>query len=118
MKSITLASLVIAIVGIGFVVGLGAGAEARSPSESSPAKTVTGEVSMVEGEFHMTKDILGKDILGIVDKSYLITDQSGDEMRLELNRDTKVRNRVNPGDTIEAKISSDGQTLSVMRLEP
>ena len=73
---------------------------------------------MVEGEFHMTKDIRGKDTLDIVDKSYVITDQAGGEVRLELNRNTKVRNRVNPGDKIEAKISADGQTLSVIRLEP
>jgi hypothetical protein len=73
---------------------------------------------MVEGEFHMTKDTLGKDTLDIVDKFYVITDQFGDEVRLKLNRDTKVRHRVNPGDKIEAKISSDGQTLSVMPLEP
>ena len=118
MKSITSASLAMAIVSISFVGALGAGAEARSPSESSPSKTVTGEVSIVEGEFHMTKDSLGKDKLDIVDKSYVITNQAGGEVRLELNRDTKIRNRVNPGDTIEAKISSDGQTLSVIRLVP
>lgn len=118
MKPITSAGLAMAIVSIGLVAVLGVRAEARSPSKSPPSKTVTGEVSMVEGEFHMTKDILGKDTLDIEDKSYVITDQAGDEVRLELNRNTKVRNRVNPGDKIEAKISSDGQTLSVVRLEP
>lgn len=73
---------------------------------------------MVEGEFHMTKDILGEDTLDIVDKSYVITDQTGAEVRLKLNHNTKVPNRVNPGDKIEAMISSDGQTFSIMRLEP
>ncbi len=88
--------------------------EAGSVSDS---KTVTGEVSKVEGEFHMTKDIRGEDTLKIVDKSYVITDQDGKELRLELRNDTKVRNRVNPGDKIEAKISSEGHTLSVTRLK-
>ena len=32
--------------------------------------------------------------------------------------DTKVQKRVNPGDKIEAKISSKGHTLSVTRIEP
>ena len=88
--------------------------EAGSVSDS---KTVTGEVSKVEGEFHMAKDIRGEDTLKIVDKSYVITDQDGKELRLELRNDTKVRNRVNPGDKIEAKISSEGHTLSVTRLK-
>lgn len=88
--------------------------EAGSVSDS---KTVTGEVSKIEGEFHMAKDPRGEDTLKIVDKSYVITDQDGKELRLELRNDTKVRNRVNPGDKIEAKISSEGHTLSVTRLK-
>lgn len=66
----------------------------------------------------MTKDHQGHATLDIMDKSYVITDQSGKEVRLELDDNTKVRNRVNPGDKIEAKISSEGHTLSVTRLEP
>jgi hypothetical protein len=65
----------------------------------------------------MAKDRRGEDTLKIVDKSYVITDQDGKELRLELRNDTKVRNRVNPGDKIEAKISSEGHTLSVTRLK-
>jgi hypothetical protein len=38
-------------------------------------------------------------------------------VRLELDDKTKVQNRVNPGDKVEAKISSKGHTLSVTRLE-
>ncbi len=91
--------------------------EAEAASGSAPSKTVTGKVSKVEGEFHMAKDIRGEDTLNIVDKSYVITDQSGEELRLELSNDTKVRNKVNPGDKIEAKISSEGHTLSVTRLK-
>jgi hypothetical protein len=118
MKSIKSTSLAMAIVSVGFIAVLGARTEARSPSESSPSKIVTGEVSKVEGEFQMAKDRQGIDMLDIVDNAYVITDQSGKEVRLELDDNTKVRNRVNPGDKIEAKISSEGHTLSVTRLEP
>jgi len=118
MKALKSSGLVMAIVSVGLVAVLGTRAEAQSPSKSSPSKIVTGEVSQVEGEFHMAKDPQGEDTLHIVDRSYVITDQAGKELRLELSDDTKVRNRVNPGDKIEAKISSEGHTLSVTRLEP
>lgn len=116
MKFLNSSGLALAIAGL--VAVLGTWGEARSSSESSPEKIVIGEVAQVEGEFHMAQDPLGQDTLDIVDKSYVITDQAGKEMRLELDNKTKVRNRVNPGDKIEAKISSEGQTLSVTRLDP
>ena len=118
MESIKSTSLALAIGSVGLIAVLGAQAETRSPSESSHLKIVTGEVSKVVGEFQMTKDYQGDATLDIMDKSYVITDQSGKEVRLELDDNTKVRNRVSPGDKIEAKISPAGQTLSVTRLEP
>ena len=72
MKFLKLTSLAMAIVTVGIVAVLGTRAEARSPSESSPSKIVTGEVAQVEGEFHMAKDSHGEDTLDIVDKSYVI----------------------------------------------
>ncbi len=96
----------------------GALAEGRSSSGSAPSKVVTGHVAQVKGEFHMTKDSQGDVTLDIVDKSYVITSQAGDEVRLNLDDKTKVRNRVNPGDKVVAMISSEGQTLSVTRLGP
>ena len=118
MKSLKSNSLVMAIVSVGLVAVPGTQTEARSPSESSPSKIVTGEVAQVEGEFHMAKDPQGELTLDIVDKSYVITSQAGEEVRLELDDNTKVRKRVNSGDRIVAKISSKGHTLSVTRLEP
>ena len=119
MNSRKSTSLAMAIVSVGLVAGLGTQAEARSPSESPPSKIVTGEVAQVEGEFHMAKDPQGELTLDIVDKSYvIITSHAGDEVRLELDDNTKVRKRVNPGDKIVAKISPQGHTLSVTRLEP
>ena len=91
------------------------GAQPQSGSPSS--KTVKGEVSAVEGEFHMEKNYLGEDILKMVDKSYTITTPTGQEIQLKLSRKTKVPTRANPGDRIEAEISDQGQTLSVMLIE-
>lgn len=117
MKTITSFGLAMTIVSIGLVAVPGTRADARSPSESSPSKIVTGEVSQVEGEFHMAKTPQGDDVLNMVDTSYVITNRFGQEMRLELSNETKVQKKVNPGDKVEAKISSDGQTLSVTKLE-
>lgn len=117
MKSLQFLNAIVIVACLTFVTVMVTSAEAGSVSTASPSKTVTGEVSRVEGEFHMAKTPQGEDTLDIVDKSYVITDQTGKKMRLTLDDDTKVRNRVNPGDRIEAKISSEGHTLSVTRLE-
>lgn len=113
MRVLTWSSLVMVMISVGLAVVLQTRAEAQSPF-----MIVQGEVSQVEGEFHMTRDLQGQDTLDIVYKSYVITDSAGKELRLELRDDTKVLNWVNPGDKIEAKISSEGQTLSVTRLKP
>ena len=118
MKSLMSASLATVIVSAGLLAALGIQAETQSPSKSPPSKIVTGEVAQVEGEFHLAKDSKGELTIDIVDKSYVITSQAGEEVRLELDDNTKVRKRVNPGDKIEAKISPKGHTLSVTRLEP
>lgn len=86
---------------------------ARSQSESPSPKTVTGQISAVEGEFHMAKDARGEDTLKIVDKVYIITTPTGEEIQLKLTRETRAPARVNPGDRVEAKISEQGQTMSV-----
>jgi hypothetical protein len=85
--------------------------------QSGSPKTVTGQVSAVEGEFHMEKDPRGADILKMVDRSYLVTTPTGQQIELKLTRDTKVPARANPGDRIEAKITEKGQTLSVRLIE-
>lgn len=90
---------------------------AQSHSGPSLSKTVTGEVATVEGEFHMAKNPQGEDVLEMVDRSYVITTRTGEELRLELSHDTKVPKRANPGDRIEARISQEGHTLSVTRVE-
>lgn len=118
MKSLASSSLAMAIVSVALAAVVETRAEAASPSESAPSKIVTGEVAQVEGKFHMAKNPQGEVTLDIEDKFYVITSQAGGAVRLELDDDTKVRERVNPGDKIEAKISPKGHTLSVTRLEP
>ena len=85
--------------------------------QSVSPKTVTGQVSAVEGVFHMEKDYRGEDILKMVDKSYIVTTPTGQQIELKLTRETKVPARANPGDRIEAKITEKGQTLSVKLIE-
>ena len=62
---------------------------AQSQLGSSSSKTVVGKVSAVEGEFHMAKNSLGEDILKMVDKSYVITTPTGQEIELKLSRAQK-----------------------------
>ena len=80
--------------------------------QSSP-KTVIGKVSAVEGEFHMAKDYRGKDTLKMVDRTYMVTTPTGQQIELKLTDETKVTARANPGDRIEARVTEKGQTLSV-----
>ena len=118
MTCLNVTNVAMAIATAVLILVLGDRVEAQSPSESSAPKIVTGEVAQVEGGFHRTKDLLGVDTLDIVDKVYVITDQAGREVHLELSDDTKIGSRVIPGDTVEAEISSEGHTLSVTRIEP
>ena len=92
-------------------------AQLQPDSPSETPKTVTGRVSAVEGEFHMAKDYRGEDTLKMVDKSYLVTTPTGQQIELKLTRETKLSTRANPGDRIEAKITEKGQTLSVKLIE-
>ncbi len=107
---------VMTVISLSLVTTLFA-AETQSQLGATASKTVMGEVSAVEGEFHMAKNARGEDILKMVDKSYVITTPTGRKIELKLSRDTKVPTRANPGDRIEAKISDRGQTLSVMLVE-
>lgn len=66
----------------------------------------------------MAKDAQGEDILKFVDKAYLITTPTGQEIQLKLTRETKIPARANPGDRVEAMISENGQAMSVKLIEP
>ena len=119
MTLVNSTGVIITVISLSVVTALfdGTMVEAQSQSGSSSSKTIVGEVTAVDGEFHMAKTPLGEDILKIVDKSYVIITPTGEEIQLRLSRDTKAPARANPGDRVEAKISDRGQTLSVMRVE-
>ena len=106
-----LTALVLAVVSLSSAPALQAQLQSGSP------KTVTGQVSAVEGEFRMAKDYRGEEILKVIDKSYIDTTPTGQQIELKLTRETKVPTRANPGDRIEAKITEKGQTLSVKLIE-
>ena len=112
MSCMTACRTALAAMSLGMVSLLGA-PTIQAQSQSATPKTVTGQVSAVEGEFHMEKDYRGEDVLKMVDKSYIITTPIGQQIELKLTRETKVPTRANPGDRIEAKITEKGQTLSV-----
>jgi hypothetical protein len=70
------------------------------PSDSSKTKMVSdqivrGDVLMTEGEFYIVKDI------------------TGHEVRLHVNKDTKLDGTVKVGDKIEARVTSEGHATSL-----
>ncbi len=63
---------------------------------ASPEHTIKGDVQLIEGEFYFVKDV------------------SGHEVRLRVNGETKLEDRIKVGDKIEANVTSDGHATSVM----
>ncbi len=67
-----------------------------SSNAASPERTVKGDVQLIEGEYYFIKDI------------------SGHEMRLHVNGETKLVERIKVGDKIEAKVTAEGHAMSIM----
>lgn len=106
---------VIAIWAAGCFLGLGALAYAADmgPSGSSPggaaaaaekaagspkeagARTVSGEVLKIEGE------------------NYVVKDETGKEVKLHVNQDTKKEGTIKVGDKIEAQADASGHAVSI-----
>ena len=61
------------------------------------AQVVKGELSNIQGEF------------------YTVKEQSGNEVRLHVNKETKVEGTLNVGDKIEAERASSGHALSMKK---
>ena len=80
------------------IVSLGHGTE-PSPSDSSESAqsdlTIKGDVQMIEGEF------------------YFVKDTNGHQVRLHVNNETKLEDRIKVGDKIEARVSSKGHARSI-----
>jgi hypothetical protein len=80
------------------LASLGQGAE-PIPSDSSKAAasdlTIMGDVQMIEGEF------------------YFVKDTTGHQVRLHVNNETKLEDRIKVGDKIEARVTSEGHATSI-----
>jgi hypothetical protein len=80
------------------MVSLGHGAE-PIPTDSSKAAasdlTIKGDVQMIEGEF------------------YFVKDTTGHQVRLHVNSETKLEDRIKVGDKIEAIVTSEGHATSI-----
>ena len=80
------------------LVSLGHGAE-PIPTDSSKAAasdlTIKGDVQMIEGEF------------------YFVKDTTGHQVRLHVNNETKLEDRIKVGDKIEARVTSEGHATSI-----
>jgi hypothetical protein len=80
------------------LVALGHGTEPvltdSSIAESSNL-TIKGDVQLIEGEF------------------YFVRDTTGHEIRLHVNNETTLEDRVKVGDKIEARVTSEGHATSI-----
>jgi N-acetyl-beta-hexosaminidase len=78
---------------------------ASAMSEEGPRQsanipqTLQGELLKIEGEF------------------YLVKDQTGKEVRLHVDKDTKMMGDITPGAKIEAQVWTDGYAISIKRLK-
>jgi uncharacterized protein YdeI (BOF family) len=71
------------------------GQSSKSPKEQTTASVVKGELLKIQGEF------------------YTVKDSSGKEVRLHVNKETKMDNPVNVGDKIEAERTASDHALSI-----
>ncbi|MEW6544545.1 MAG: hypothetical protein AB1411_13170 [Nitrospirota bacterium] len=91
------------IVAITFGVGNTWTTFAQGPKPESPppsvilAKTVRGHLIRIERE------------------SYVLKDDRGEEVRIEVGRDTLLDKTVAVGDLIEAEVSPDGHARSIVK---
>lgn len=66
-----------------------------SKTMAMPEQVVKGDVLMTEGEFYIVKDI------------------TGHEVRLHVNKETKLDGKVKVGDKIEAMVTPEGHATSI-----
>lgn len=96
------------ILGMGLVLSLGVtppgiAADSLQPGPSAEPvaeRTIRGDVLMIEGPH------------------YFVKDTSGHEVRLHVNGQTKMEDRIKVGDKIESRVSSDGHAISIMLYAP
>jgi len=80
------------------LASLGHGAEPIPTDSSKMAAsdlTIKGDVQMIEGEF------------------YFVKDTTGHQVRLHVNNETQLEERIKVGDKIEARVTSEGHATSI-----
>jgi hypothetical protein len=77
------------------LIGPAGRAHGQAGAVTTPAQTVKGDVLDIEGEYYIVKDI------------------TGHEIRLHVNQETKMEDRIKVGDKIEAHINSDGHASAI-----
>ena len=94
-----IATFIVAITFSFGMASLGHGTE-PIPSDSSKSAaselTIKGDVQLIEGEF------------------YFVRDTTGHEVRLHVNKETKLEEKLKVGDKIEARVTTEGHATSIM----
>jgi hypothetical protein len=85
----------LALVAVTVSFGAAALAYAGEQPAAKSSKTVQGEVLRIEGEFYVVKEASGK------------------EVRLHVNKDTRLDGAPKAGDKIEAQTTADGHATSI-----
>ena len=68
---------------------------ADSSNTAASDLTIMGDVQMIEGEF------------------YFVKDTTGHQVRLHVNNETQLEDRIKVGDKIEARVTSEGHATSI-----
>lgn len=90
--------VIVAMLGFGLVALSGTVEPILTDSSKTmamPEQIVKGDVLMTEGEFYIVKDI------------------TGHEVRLHVNKETKMDGKVKAGDKIEARVTPEGHATSI-----
>ena len=88
--------LITLFVATAFSVGLASLGHGSEPIPTDSSKgaasdlTIKGDVQMIEGEF------------------YFVKDTTGHQVRLHVNNETKLEDRIKVGDKIEARVTPEG----------
>jgi len=91
MKRLVVLVALAVILGFGMATLTYAAGEMAAPG----SKSVTGNLLKIEGEFYVVKDAAGK------------------EVRLHVDKSTKLEGSIKAGDKIEAQATDKGHALSV-----
>ena len=81
-------------------VGMAALSHAAGDMAAPGSKTVEGDVLKIEGEF------------------YTVHDTAGHEVRLHVDKTTKLHGAFKTGDKVEVQVTDKGHALSVKHVQP